>query len=739
MSDLILQSEALRLTFSASDGALKGLEDKRRGVSYLDGDKKRAPYRLFADGKEIGEAAEFSFSQEEGGLTLRWTGRERVITAHVALLADGAAFRAQAEPLAKDASPCCLEYPILSGLVSRGEQTWLAHSWATGVLLRDPASFLPETGALRFTPYPESFSGASMQLMALWHEGLGGLYLAAHDGDGHQKWLNAYTEDGALALSHMTGLENLRPGAPTRMTYDFVLRLTGGDGWEEAAEMYREFALAQRWCKRGPLAGRKDRADWLTDEMGYCTFGINAGHDRSLWLKRYRKDIGCKGFHVLGPDWTNKPQTFGSGVPGGMEDWLPTRFSKETLRAVRENGDRFAPFEFDFLVDLGQHQQKELQQALQRFPQPTYSHDAYHFHMLCPCETFTRDFHRERDVQVQRESDADAMYYDISANNLIKVCTRTDHDHTPGGGREITEGYREIYRDTAQAMSREAGRTIPLGTEQMCEVFLDRLDFYQARAWGQPCSTLETWPIREQMLDGRARMIPLFDMVYHEYGVVRMDGWGKLTEKIGEMFFDTVAKTYLWGGLYEINHEYSPMEEIDGRENPSEEHYFRFDPQHAAYSPERAAYLAKFAAARVGNANAYWAYGRMLPAPRMRIRQRPLTWYHYNHAQSDPSYRAGGSYSCPAVRTALYESPEGRAALFLTVPGTAPEEAALPLAELARRYPDRPAALYRFHNGETGLVQDFGVLKTPETADTAVTLSPREIYMLEIGSNPTVS
>src|SRR5699024_5484513 len=100
--------------------------------------------------------------------------------------------------------------------------------------------------------------------------------------------------------------------------------------------------------------------------------------------------------------------------------------------------------------------------------------------------------------------------------------------------------------------------------EQMCETFLDRLDFYQARAWGQPCATLETWPIRQAMRTGQARMIPLFDYVYHEWGVVRMDGWGKLVEETGQLFYDTVAKTYLWGGLYEINHEYSPMEELDG-------------------------------------------------------------------------------------------------------------------------------------------------------------------------------
>ena len=737
MAQLLLENEQIRLTFSAENGALTQVEDRARGFSHLESraQERRALNLFDGDGGTLSRAWQFSGAYEDSCLRMRWTSEAEEARAEVRLLADGAAFRIHVTR--RDDSPAvAVEYPILAGLTDRGDNTFLAHSWATGVLMQNPASMLPATGALRFAPYPECFSGLSMQLMTLYHTGEAGLYLAAHDGQGHQKWLNAYTltaEEGAgLALSHMAGMEDLRPGAPIDMDYDFVLRLTPGLGWEDAAEMYREFALEQPWCARGPLAGRTDCARWLHDEVGYCTFGVNAGHDRSRWLRRYRQDIGQKGFHVLGPDWTNQPQTFGWGVPGGMEDWLPSRFSPETIRAIRDNGDYFAPFEFDFLVNLHQHQQEELKQALQRFPAKPMSHDAYAFNMLCPCEPFTRDFHREREVQLQRESGMDAIYYDISANNLMKVCTREDHHHTPGVGREITEGYREIYRDTQQALNDQAGRYIPMGTEQMCETFLDRLDFYQARAWGQPSSTLETWPILEHMRSGQARMIPLFDYVYHEYGAVRMDGWGKLVEETGALFFDTVAKTYLWGGLYEINHEYSPMEELDGVENTAEEHYFRFDPQHCAYSPERAAYLAAYAAARVGRANPYWAYGRMVRTPRMDIPMVKTDWYHYNHDRHNPTYKARGVIETPAVRTSAYQAPDGRFALFLAVPGAEKTTVRLPLRELAERYPDGQAALYELSCADPSPILDLGMLRCGEAEDQAFDLSPRGIYMLEI-------
>ncbi|MCE5342516.1 MAG: hypothetical protein LLF96_02870, partial [Eubacteriales bacterium] len=353
MLQIVMENNAVRLSFSADSGALVEFTDIQRGFAHIDR-QGGVPFRLFSlpEGTLCEDFTSFRYEQLADKLRLTWQTDAAEVSATIRLLADGAAFRGEARPRDVSMPAQCLEYPILSSLITIGTKTFLAHSWTTGVLMNDPATFLPSKGALRFAPYPECFSGASMQLMSYYHQGLAGLYLAAHDGEGRQKWLNAYTEHGSLTLSHMVGMEDVRTGASTLMPYDFVVRLTAGDGWEEAAEMYRHFALKQPWCARGPLAGRNAEGDWLHQGVGYCTFGVNAGYDRSRWLRRYREDIGCPGFHVLGPDWTNQPQTFGRGVPGGMEDWLPTRFSAETLAAIRENGDRFAPFEFDFLVNL---------------------------------------------------------------------------------------------------------------------------------------------------------------------------------------------------------------------------------------------------------------------------------------------------------------------------------------------------------------------------------------------------
>ncbi len=731
---ITLKSSAVALSLDEKTGAVLQLEDCLRGRSYIGaGEKLPPPFRMEKDGQMLDGGGIFTCRQTDGGLALGWEMDTAAVRAEIRLLEDGFSFAASLE---NKPGECfrALEYPVFENVRDFGMEGYLAHAYATGILLQNPAAYLPSEDAWRFTPYPEGFSGATMQFFTYYQQHQGGLYFAALDGQAHQKWLNCYTARGKMAFSHMAGFEDVGAGKSIAMAYPVVVRFTAGHGWEEAAQMYKVWAGKQSWCAHGTAYMRKNKAAWLLQKVGACTFGINAKHDRTKWLRRYRRDIGTPIFHVLGPDWTNREQNFYNSVPGAMQDWLPTRFHQANLQAIGENGDYFAPFEFDFLVGLNKSDPETLKANLQKYPSPTYSHDGYTFNMLCPCTEFTKGFHRERDVQVLREARVDAMYYDISANNLIKICLADGHGHAIGGGREITEGYREIYENTREALCQEAGHYVPLGTEMINEVFLPQLDFYQARAWGQPCSTLETYPFREQMRSGLARMIPLFDFVYHPYGVVRMDGWGKLVQEIGDLFYYNAARVYLWGGLYEINHEYSPMEELDGEENSGEEHYFHFDPQHCAYDEGRAAYLKAFAIARTGLANPYWAYGDMRAVPEMALPQVAMDWYHYNHGQKDTSYKARGVITVPAVVASAYEAPEGGYALFLANSDKSPHEVSFALDHktLGLKGGVRKVTLHTGFDREQPQKTNFGMLRDGETLPMDLTLSPRTLYMLEV-------
>jgi hypothetical protein len=340
--------------------------------------------------------------------------------------------------------------------------------------------------------------------------------------------------------------------------------------------------------------------------------------------------------------------------------------------------------------------------------------------------------HVKRDEQVVHEAGADAMYYDISANNLLHICLDPEHGHPVGGGNVLTGAYKRLYNDTKEACARVKGSYFPVGTEMMNEVFLPELDYYQARAGGRPCAALELWPYKKQIDEGTAELIPLFEYVYHEYGAVRMDGWGKLVEETGDLFYDAAAKIYLWGGLYELNYEYSPAEAINGEETCGKDHYYDFSAFGYEYSAGRARYLRQFAALRTGPGNRYLSYGRMLPPPVFTVEEREKRYYHYNHGHHEIF---SGSIKLPAVRASAWMTCDAKnesCALFFV--NTELDEQRIALSLQAADYPGlAEAVLYTGFDPDTPPVRvPLGTIPAEGVLSLSLTLPSRKAVMLEL-------
>ena len=664
-----LNSGRLAVAFDPACGAIRRITDLKTGILLAESQSEDA-FLLECEQDCFTSAYEsFSAVEDEGAVELIWKLQNGVIIcAHVRVVGEEIAFTAQARSL-KQERLHSLEYPLIDGIRRiTGEEDFVAHAYATGFLVQNPSEAFEEEGdGFRYMPYPESFSGCSMQFFTYYAKNHCGLYFAAYDGEFYPKWLNFYKHKGALRASQIFGYEDIGPGRPLETKWDFVLRATEGDDWYEAADLYKAWALKQTWCKKGKLQTlpETEKAGWLLEETGAATFGINGRHDRTKWIRKYREAVGASLFHVTGPDWTRVPQTYGSGVPGGYDDWFPTCFCQENLETFKAIGDRFAPFEFDFLVDVDRADREKIAKSLQKWPDNPISCDSYAFHMLCPICGYTHELHVERDRRVVRESGADAMYYDISANNILKTCMDETHGHSVGGGKALTQAYRAIYRDTKTALRRDTGKYVPLGTEMINETLIDVLDYYQARANAQPCSALETWPFRALVKRNQAWVIPLFQYVYSGYGPVRLDGWGKLAAEGGNLIYHTIAKTYLWGGLFEINSEYSPMEIIDGDgENASSEHYCALEPRGFWFDEQIVAYLAKFAALRTGPHGRFLALGTMLRAPELECAKLERSYFQYNHSANAGEQNDRGQVLRDSVLAQAYTL-DGETALFI--------------------------------------------------------------------------
>jgi hypothetical protein len=163
-----------------------------------------------------------------------------------------------------------------------------------------------------------------------------------------------------------------------------------------------------------------------------------------------------------------------------------------------------------------------------KLPQRKHSYDQYWFPFMCPGTAFWRNFHVARDALLAGLHRPHALYYDISLNNVLMACYAGGHDHDPGSGEQIMDAYARMYEDTRQAMADAAGRPVATGAEMVSELVIPYMDFYQARAEATPLSSFEADFWRPWVVAGKVEKIPLFAYVYHEYGPLRMDGWGKL-------------------------------------------------------------------------------------------------------------------------------------------------------------------------------------------------------------------
>lgn len=684
---IVLKSESLEINFDEKTGAVRKVVDLRTGTVMAESCQTEAFILERGTNDFSSDFNKFTYTQELDRVEFCWQTEDGVsITCLAAVRDRDIVFSAKAEENEK--FPLySLEYPLINGIKSiSGDQDFLAHSYATGFLIQNPYSaFEKEGNGLRYMPYPESFSGASMQFFTYYAKNLCGLYFAAEDGNFYQKWLNFYKSGNALRASQIFGYEDVGCGKPLEANWKFVMKATNGNDWYEACDIYKEWALKQIWCKRGRLKDRPEgeRAAWLLENTGASTFGINGMYDRVKWIRKYREVVGKPIFHVTGPDWTCVPQTYGRGVPGGYSDWFPTRFCPENIEAWHDTGDHFAPFEFDFLVDPKKGDGNLLKENLQKWPEVPKSCDKYHLQMLCPICEYTQKLHVERDRQVIKETGADAMYYDISANNILKTCMNPDHGHPLGAGREMTESYRKIYQKTRNALCQDTGKYIPLGTEMINETLIDVLDFYQARSNAQPCSALELWPYHTLLRLNRAWVIPMFQYVYSGYTPLRMDGWGKLTAESGSLIYHTIAKTYLWGGLFEINSEYSPMEVIDGLgENSSEEHYCNLEPRNYLLDENVALYLKKFASLRTGKYGKYLSYGQMLREPEVKCEDFSFSYFQYNASENAAEQNSSGTITSKSVISAAYEL-EGEQVVFIANTTASPQNVSINLLMIA--------------------------------------------------------
>ncbi|HEY8282746.1 MAG TPA: DUF6259 domain-containing protein [Chloroflexota bacterium] len=748
MEHLVLENARLRAVVDRASGAVRAVEHRGAGLALIADPELAAAHPfmvILADGTIRREWRACTVEEvSQGRVRIGWTLDQGVrIEAGLALDPTGDLQWTVALHNPEGLPVAALAYPYLAGIGALGEipeDDEFVHPYATGFLVHDPLHVLPpivsETEGEQpvvLGLYPEGFSGSTMQFMAYSAVGRGGFYLATEDGEGREKWLNAYRHpDGDLRMAvwhspgDYAGRRDVLPAYPT------VLAALDGGAWYDAADRYQGWALAQAWAARGPLWARDDRPRWLFEQVGLCTFGINPRYDRTPWLAEIDRIAGTPVMHLLGPNWPKTEANYRNSLPGGLADWFPARFHPANLAHIRSHDDYLVPFEFDLLFGQGEEKAEAADgaRALQVLPSPTLSRDAYHFPFLCPASPFTRTLHAERDRQLVREYQVDGVYYDISVNNVRHTCLSDQHEHAPGDPAAISGAYKAMLAETATAMREAAGGpVIPQGTEMINEQMLPYLWFYQARAEASPAAPFEAGPFLDLIEQGKAEKIPLFTYIYHEYGPVRMDGWAKLSREQGNFVYFILGRVFLQGGLIELNYEFSGLEDLEPHRDVVEEHYFLFAERRFTIDPDLARFVGRLARARIGAANRYLAYGAMRRPAALTVQGPPtltLSYFFYNCSPEMRNHESRGTMSVPAVMQTAWGYRDESVAWLLLNLAPEPREVSIeldPHADVAR------SRLTLRQEGEPSV--DLGVLEGRRVV--TLTLPARCPVMLEAG------
>jgi len=329
---------------------------------------------------------------------------------------------------------------------------------------------------------------ASFQMCALYHPERAGLYYAAYDGQGYYKHFSfSPKEDGRsldLYLQHSPEGQGLT-GTGYASPFPVVVSTFAGD-WMTAAKIYREWALKQVWCSKGPLEQRADVPEWYKN-LAVWEFitATSYGH-----MRRYRRMLGLPWANHWNYLWKDPSQG-----DRGSPDLFPPRGGEDQMRGevakLTETGVYTVPYFLSSALDVKspQYAAWDMEPVLVRGGESRYALGnpntpyiwVYHggterevrFAWPCPHLDFWPD-KAEDIVRRIMELGVTGVYLDTTTGNAYQ-CFSKDHGHPAGGGNYWAQGTRRYLKRIRRTVKKVNPQGIMTG-ENPCEIYIDLMD-----------------------------------------------------------------------------------------------------------------------------------------------------------------------------------------------------------------------------------------------------------------------
>ena len=583
-----LENGKIRLVLNAVSGSIRELANKETGLYLTKDATESIPLRIATATQNIYKYIRFTYSVEEDRnerkeLGLQWDFDSGVSVKATVSLEEGAdqvAFRIKLLGNKQADSVISVEYPIIEGIDSLKEKQTdrFVSPFVTGYLFQNPVDIFNQDFygiTKQLGEYPSGWA-YPMQFSAYFSEGLGGFYWQTTDGGDTVKSFTMTGDNGKLRMSIYHYLSDISDG-DKEFDYDIVFANLTEGSWYAAADTYRDWALQQDWAvKTGKLRDRKDVDKTLYEDTTLTIFGFRVTDDWDDYADIY---------DVL------------KGVIDGKFLNIAIYKNNTYMDRIKQYSDLLNIFEFSSLrtIDSAETHCDYYSTAMMngRGEKETFTIHYYE----CAAEKSWRDYALSRAKGFITNYGVDGFYYDVDiAADHPKLCYDTTHSH--GTRVNVLSDFMEQIQDARKLSGADIPYTV--GTEMITEQMLPYVNYYQARANGGLLGWMEHDRVRTVIESGNAVQIPLFDYIYHQYGIVRTDGYLSAEEDLGDGFYYVAAYTALNGGIPELNYEYYPEEKLPAAEDMDMAH-LRF--------------LNTLGQIRTGYGREFLVYGKMMPAP----------------------------------------------------------------------------------------------------------------------------
>lgn len=362
------------------------------------------------------------------------------------------------------------------------------------------------------------------QFLAYYRDALG-LYVACDDTDGHVKLFRVLRRKKGLRLG-VAHVGDWPSRGRRKLPYAVRVRSLEGD-WYDAAEIYRSWALKQKWAR--PLTKRADVPEWLLDSPPHITIRLQGyvddgpvfpvkeflPYEKCLpLLERIAQRVEAPLVAVLMSWEHGGPWVYPDCFPpvGGevslahfvklarQRGWRVGSFCNGTRWVMAHKWNGYDGREF-FYKHGGERSVCRLPNG-ERWPgdwdgswRPSY--------ICCLGSEVTRQIARDFVRRLITWGMQSIQFFDQNINAASFPCFASDHDHPPMPGKWMAKEMERIIGTFSEDAAREGDSEVIQSVEMPCNEYCLPL-FQQCDVRGQPPD------------GGTETFIPLYHYLYHE-------------------------------------------------------------------------------------------------------------------------------------------------------------------------------------------------------------------------------